>query len=37
MNYSYKGKISKINVKYLFDEEKNIQVIEGLEGYFTYL
>jgi hypothetical protein len=36
-NWSYTVGVPKMNVKYLFDEKKNIQAFVGLDGYFAHL
>jgi hypothetical protein len=36
-NWSYTVGVPKMNVKYRFDEKKNIQAFVGLDGYFAHL
>lgn len=36
-NLSYTVGVPKMNVKYRFDEKKNIQAFVGLDGYFAHL
>lgn len=35
--WSYTVGVPKMNLKYLFDEKKNIQAFVGLDGYFAHL
>lgn len=36
-NWSYTVGVPKMNVKYRFDEKKNLQAFVGLDGYFAHL
>ena len=36
-NWSYTVGVPKMNVKYKFDEKKNLQAFVGLDGYYAHL